>query len=86
MIKGKFTVTENTPHNGGGVEIQLTPVYDATLKPDEKYSKSTHPTGMITLIVDNPPAEKLFVLNKTLWVDFSELGIHEANKGLERTG
>jgi hypothetical protein len=70
MVRAKFTVTTKKPRQGGGSDIVLTPQYDPNAKDDEKYAKST-PSGSITLVVDNPPAEAAFEVGKAYYVDFN---------------
>lgn len=72
MIRAKFKVTAKKARTSGGSEIQLTPQYDPHANDDERYSKSSPPTGSISLTVDNPSAEHQFELGQVFDVDFRE--------------
>jgi hypothetical protein len=82
MVRGCFIVTASNPNKAGGFDIQLSPVDDPNLKSEEKYSKSTRPSGGITMVVDNPGTQNLFSLNKVLWVSFDDI---EPSRELAKT-
>ena len=70
MVRAKFVVTKVAKTNYGQIEVTLSPQYDTSIEEDKRFSKYT-PSGVITLMIDNPPASDYLELGKAFYVDFT---------------
>jgi hypothetical protein len=72
MVRGKFTVQEIRHHSWhpSATTLVLRPQYDTATEEDKRFSKAT-PSGELTMLVDNPPAQAFFEMGKTYYLDFT---------------
>jgi hypothetical protein len=70
-IRAKFTLHSITQHAGGSNKtFKFFTVSNNETPENERFTKYT-PSGELTLMVDNPPAEEQLKLGESYYLDFS---------------
>lgn len=73
-VRAKFQVQsiKETMWNRQSREVVLSPVCDDGIPEHQRYAKYT-PSGMVTIVIDNPLAVAQFELGKYYYVDFNKV-------------
>jgi hypothetical protein len=69
-VRAKFSVGNHLKDDYGNHLVRLYAVWDDGIEENKRYAQAT-PSGMIELMITNPPAAEFFTAGKSVYVDFT---------------